>query len=289
MESGITGLDPIYCGDITTPRAYAFRPRDGRLTGVGAVLRPGSEQITMPVLAFAVHHPTAGTVLIDTGLHADAIRDLRADFDTFLAFLFRTLRPAGEPFDEQLGELGIAPAAVELVVMTHLHVDHTSGMRLLPSAEFVCAREEWAAATGARPNRGGYAPAHLPDAGRMRLVDFARDGESHGPFSRTIDLLGDGSIRLVSTAGHTRGHLSVLLRRQDGSEVLLVGDAAYTLESIREQRLPLVTVDDEVYARSLRELKAYRDENPGARVVPSHDEHAWRTLVQDSPAVARTP
>ncbi|GAC1318455.1 MAG: hypothetical protein NVSMB25_07900 [Thermoleophilaceae bacterium] len=59
-----------------------------------------------------------------------------------MSLLFRGLRPAEAPYDEQLRALSIDPADVERVIMTHLHVDHTSGMRLLPRAEFTCARAE---------------------------------------------------------------------------------------------------------------------------------------------------
>lgn len=41
---------------------------------------------------------------------------------------------------------------------------------------------------------------------------FDRDGEPYGAFTKTIDLLGDSTIRLIYTPGHTAGHLSVLLR-----------------------------------------------------------------------------
>ena len=106
--------------------------------------------------------------------------------------------------------------------MTHLHVDHTSGMRLLPKAEFTCSREEWVATRKRLAAAKGYIRHHLPPESRMRLIDFDQDGETYGVFSRTIDLLGDGSVRLISTPGHTIGHLSVLLRLTQGSLVLVV-------------------------------------------------------------------
>ena len=117
-----------------------------------------------------------------------------------------------------------------------------------------------------------------PPQSRMRLVDFDADGEAYGPFARTIDLVGDGSIRLVSTPGHTPGHLSVLLHEVRGREVLLVGDAAYTVRAIREQIFPMLTDDDATYARSLRALKAFADERPEAILVPTHDPQAWLSI-----------
>jgi glyoxylase-like metal-dependent hydrolase (beta-lactamase superfamily II) len=81
--------------------------------------------------------------------------------------VFRNLKPADVPYEEQLRRLGVEPREVVRVIMTHLHVDHTSGMRLLPKAKFVCARDEWAAATAAGAASKGYAAHHLPPAWRM--------------------------------------------------------------------------------------------------------------------------
>ena len=162
--------------------------------------------------------------------------------------------------------------------MTHLHVDHTSGMRLLPEAEFLCTQAEWKAATRRSAAGRGYVAHHLPPESRMDLVDFDRDGEPHGPFGRTIDLLGDGSIRLISTPGHTPGHLSVLLDIGAGPQVLVIGDAVYALRSLREEILPLLTVDDGAYLRSLREIKAFAESAPDATLVPTHDPAAWRDI-----------
>jgi glyoxylase-like metal-dependent hydrolase (beta-lactamase superfamily II) len=225
-----------------------------------------------------VRHPEAGTILVDTGFHRDAKTSLRGDFGTTMGLVFRSLRPADEPYEEQLARCGVDPAAVERVVMTHLHVDHTSGMRLLPNARFLCDAVEWRAANATGASVRGYVGKHLPPESRVDLVDFEADGQPHGPFARTIDLLGDGSVRLISTPGHTPGHLSVLLRARGDAPVLLVGDAVYTLRSMREEILPLLTAGDEAYRRSLRELKAFAEDEPEAILVPSHDPSAWREL-----------
>jgi glyoxylase-like metal-dependent hydrolase (beta-lactamase superfamily II) len=171
--------------------------------------------------------------------------------------------------------------------MTHLHVDHTSGMRLLPAARFTCSRREWAAARGALSWSGGYVRNHLPPAARMDLVDL-RDGEAFGPFQRTLDWLGDGSIRLLDTPGHTVGHLSVLLRVVGARQVLLVGDAAYTRRNIDEQVLPLRTADDDASRRSLHELHAFATAHPDALLIPSHDPDAWRSISATAAQVAET-
>ena len=279
VQTPTVTADVIVTAWLRMPEGYVFRPEGGnRLTHVAGVLRPGGETLRGPCLAYVVRHPDAGTILIDTGLHPDALANLRGDFGLRMGLVFRAIR-GDAPFDEQLRERGVEAREVEHVVMTHLHVDHTSAMRLLPNAAFTCARTEWEAANASGSGGKGYVPRHLPEESRMRLVDFDREGSRHGEFAQTIDLLGDGSIRLVSTPGHSAGHMSVLLRLDDGRELLVVGDAAYTLRSIEEQRLPLLTAGDRAYRDSLRELKAYAEANPDAVLIPTHDPDAWRSLA----------
>ena len=272
-------VQPIVTARLSIPHAYAFRPAGNPMSRVMGLVRPGGGTVHGVCLAFALRHSEAGTILVDTGLHPDALRSLRSDFGVPKSVMFRGLKPAGEPFDAQLRALDIDADEVGRVVMTHLHVDHTSGMRLLPRAEFVCSRDEWRAATGSGAGARGFVSDHLPPESRMRLVDFEADGEPHGPFARTIDLLGDGSVRLVSTPGHTPGHLSVLLSGPGRPPVLLVGDAAYTLRNIEEQRLPLLTAGDKKARRSLGEIRSFADENPDAVLVPSHDPSAYEALL----------
>lgn len=287
-SSTVVELEVMVTAEVPTPNGYVFRADGGnRLTRLAGVLRPGGEVVRSPCLAYAVRHPSAGTILIDTGMHPDASTDLRADFGGPMSLLFRNLRPAKAPFDEQLRALAIEPDDVKQVIMTHLHVDHTSGMRLLPTAGFTCSRQEWAATRGRFVAGKGYVRHHLPSQPRIQLVDFDRDGEPYGPFAKTIDLLGDGSIRLIFTPGHTVGHMSVLLRLAQGRQVLVVGDAAYTLRNIREEILPMLTADDEASRRSIRQIKAFAESEPGAILVPTHDPTAWHELRHVTPSAER--
>jgi len=123
----------------------------------------------------------------------------------------------------------------------------------------------------------------------MRLLDFEREGESYDTFTKTIDLLGDGTVRLVSTPGHTVGHLSVLLRLTNGRQVLVIGDAAYTLRNIREKILPMITADDEASPRSMQEVEAFAEREPSAILVPTHDPTAWHQLRRVTASSEQAP
>ena len=268
----------IVTADVAMPAAYVTRAPGNRLRRLASGLNPRGPTVRAPCVAFSISHPTAGTILVDTGMHPDVSTSLREDFGLPMSVMFRSLRPRGN-FDEQLRSLGIESETIERVVMTHLHVDHTSGMRLLPRARFTCSAEELKAARSRTAIADGYVSKHLPPDSRFDAIDFEQDARAHGPFPRAIDLLGDGSVMLLSTPGHTAGHMSVLVRLETGPQVLLVGDAAYTLQNIAEGTLPMLTNDDEASRRSLRQIKAFIEAEPQALIVPTHDPDAWKQLA----------
>jgi glyoxylase-like metal-dependent hydrolase (beta-lactamase superfamily II) len=98
---------------------------------------------------------------------------------------------------------------------------------------------------------------------------------SFASFGRTVDLFGDGAIRLLSTPGHSPGHMSVLLSLESGRELLITADAAYSQRTIDEDLLPVFVDDVHRYRRSLREIRRYVEQTPGAEVICGHDAEAW--------------
>src|SRR5581483_10658712 len=136
-ETGVQ-LAVIITAELLTPPGYVYRPPGNRLSQFRRGLKAGDDALPAPSMAFLVRHPTEGTIVVDTGFHADVRTNLRRDFGVAMSLMFKNTRPAVKPFDQQLRELDVDPAGVQRVLMTHLHVDHTSGMRLLPNASFVC-------------------------------------------------------------------------------------------------------------------------------------------------------
>lgn len=268
-------VDLLLCGESLSPPGWYYRQEAGgswlKALGVGV---PKEKWLRCPIGAFLVRHPDAGPFLIDTGLHPRAASNLRADFGLVNSRAFSTLRMRPEDaVSAQLRRRGLEPEQIKLVVMTHLHVDHTSGMPEYPQATFLCAAEEWQATRGWGAVMRGYVAGHLPEVSRVQVVDLDR-GEPCGPFARTLDLFGDGSVRLISTPGHTPGHLSVLVRLS-GGEALLAGDAIYTLRNLEESIIPWRTADDERFFASLAELREYTGQSPSVPIIATHDAQMW--------------
>jgi N-acyl homoserine lactone hydrolase len=252
-------VHPLRTANMLSPPALLQRP-DGPawlLRGLGLHI-PRSRWLTLPIPCFLVEHPDAGPFLIDTGLHASVASDPAPNLGKVAKLLYSIDMEATDAAPAQVTARGVDPAAIELVVMTHLHYDHASGATQFPNATFLVERREWDAA-----NRGGfregYHRPHLDPGLRWRAIDV--DGEA--------DLFGDGSVRLLHTPGHTPGHLSLLLRLESGSSLLLTADAAYAQRTLDERLLSLLVADDAAYLASLDRLIALSRE--ADHVVCGHD------------------
>jgi glyoxylase-like metal-dependent hydrolase (beta-lactamase superfamily II) len=271
-------VEPLLCATGTWSEAYRHR-EEGRLSGLRATgIYGGGPTHELPIIAFLVEHPSAGPILIDTGLHPSMAVDKKQNVGrAFAATVARSweMEPS-QALPDQLRKRGIEPGDVRLVVMTHLHIDHTGGMVLFPDATFVFSKQEWEKANEQRSWRNGYVPKHFDHAFDYRLIDFDDpDVGSFAGFGRSFDLLGDGSIRVAFTPGHTMGHMSVILRGED-REVLVVGDAAYTTHALETGHKPYLMQDEHLFARSLREIQRYVEQTPSAVVIPGHDMEAFQ-------------
>jgi N-acyl homoserine lactone hydrolase len=278
-ERATVKLHPLLAGRALAPAAALLR-ESGRLAWRRALgLGVGKEAwMPIPIQAFLVEHPSAGLVLIDAGLHPSVAVKPRENFGRVTLLAFRDLQmDAGQALPAQLRERNLDPSAVRAVVMTHLHVDHASGISEFPGATFLVSRAEWDAAGDQGPTHG-YVKRQFDHAFDYRLLDFdGPDVVSFSGFARSFDVFGDGALRVVYTPGHTLGHMSVVLRTARG-EVLVAGDAMYLRRTLADTHLPYRTEDEHLFRRSLREIRQYANETPGALIIPGHDWEAWQQL-----------
>jgi N-acyl homoserine lactone hydrolase len=272
-------VEPLQAGQSIWPPSLFARTGSGpiaRLRAAGFGSSPDSWE-ARPIPAYLAHHPNVGPILVDTGLHASVARNPHDNLGRFSARHYRL--EEGQDVVSQLRERGLSPADIAVVVLTHLHNDHASAIEAFPESHFVLSATEWEAATTDRfPALRHYRPSHYDYAFDYNTIDF--DGqfiESYGPFGRTFDLFGDGSVRLAYTPGHSAGHTSVILRlpRRD---FVVVGDAAYDWKQLQGETEPTLIADEHNWRRSLRELQAYRRAYPYALMVPGHDTEFWGKL-----------
>ena len=145
---------------------------------------------------FVVTHP-GGAVLVDTGVGGP-----QRVLDDW--------RVVNRSVADALADYDMSPADIGLVINTHLHFDHCG-----QNAVFK------------------HAPAYVQRAelGRTRR-EAAELYEWFGFMNARFELLdGDAEVlpglEVIATPGHTEGHQCVVVRGEDGFD-LLIGDAAYT-------------------------------------------------------------
>jgi N-acyl homoserine lactone hydrolase len=223
----------------------------GWFTAPAGIFRAGDEldrTIRYPVPAYVLE-TASERILVDTGLNPAAIEDPAAHYerpDVFAVFGLEQERSVAEQID--VGTL-------TKVVLTHLHWDHVGGLGLIPpSVPLVIQRSEWQAGHDADAvQRNVFLPGDYAEQGRELILV---DGD--------CDLLGDASIELLLTPGHTPGHQSVRV-----GDLVLGGDVTHFASGLDDRRFPVFADDHEQQGRSAERLRALRD--AGLSVIPGHD------------------
>jgi glyoxylase-like metal-dependent hydrolase (beta-lactamase superfamily II) len=223
----------------------------GAFTSPAGIWRRGEgmdQQVRFPIPAYLIE-TAEERILVDTGLNPGAARDAARHYDSDELGIFELELEAS--VHERI-DLSI----VTKVVMTHLHFDHAGGLALLPaSVPILIQRREWEAAhDAAAVKKNFYRPLDYSGVGdQVVLVD----GDHH--------LVGDGSIELLLTPGHTPGHQSVRV----GERLVLGGDVTHFASGLDDHRFPVFADDFAAQAESADRLRALRD--AGADVRPGHD------------------
>lgn len=270
-------VEPLRVGEVQFPHGFFERP-GGRLETLRILATPRGRWWTVPCPAFLIRHPSFGPFIVDTGLHSSISAKPAANFGRVESWFSRPSLEPGQDLPSQLRARGIDPRELKLVVMTHLHLDHSSGMAEFPRAMFVLSEAEWVAATtSSRPLMEGYRPEHYDYVFDYRTVDYREGIESYSTFGRTFDLFGDGSVRLAFTPGHSAGHQCLICRLAD-RDLVIAGDAIYTLGQLGEKPGPARPHDPHTFRRSLQELRLFSRQYPQAVIIPSHDPDLWQNL-----------
>jgi N-acyl homoserine lactone hydrolase len=225
----------------------------GWISSPAVVWRQGEDperQIRFPVPAYLIETERE-RILIDTGLNPEGARDPQGHYGRALFEL---------ELEQSIAEQ-IDASTLTKVVLTHLHFDHAGGLALLPaSIPVVVQRREWEAGHDeAAVARNFFLPR-----------DYATDEREVVLVDGDHDLLGDGSIELLLTPGHTPGHQSVRV----GERLILGADVGHFASTLDDQRFPSFADDFAAQAQSADRLRALRD--AGVRVMPGHDPDVLR-------------
>lgn len=126
----------------------------------------------------------------------------------------------GLAIDEQLAALGIHPADLDLVLLSHLDCDHTNGLNLVADAkQILVSKDELLFAENKTPvNRIRY-NADWWRSTKMQTFDW---NGTEGLAGKSYDVFGDESLVMVNIPGHSKGLCALKITGSDGRFILLL-------------------------------------------------------------------
>jgi glyoxylase-like metal-dependent hydrolase (beta-lactamase superfamily II) len=192
----------------------------------------------------------AGTILVDCGFHPDV--GARRGRTTLVGPL------------AALDRLGVDRAALDRVVVTHMHYDHIGQLDAFPNAELIVQRRDFDFWTSPELTDE---QAELVEADEVAHVTNAVEAGR----GRVLDggaMVAPG-VAAILVGGHSPGQQSLVVKGEQGP-VLLASDAVHYYEEL-ERRLPfaiLVDLDEMLLGY---ETLAAIVEYTGAALAPGHD------------------
>jgi N-acyl homoserine lactone hydrolase len=208
---------------------------------------------------YLMHH-AQGWLLWDTGV-TDAIAampDGQAPADPRMTHWRRPKTLAS-----QLEALGVKPADIKYLAVSHTHPDHIGNVELFPQAMLLVqkAEYEWPNPLGV----GRFKPQHP-------VTKLEGDH----------DVFGDGSATLIATPGHTPGHQSLLVRLPQTGALVLSGDAVHFRSNWENRGVPSGNTDKEKTLASMQRIADVLAKEK-AQLWINHDK-AQRDSLKMAPA-----
>jgi len=218
---GPISLEVVNSTDWAVPRSGVINLDSARAKAAG--LKDGDEPIA--VFAYVLRHPTRGVFLVDSGVTDRLVHDPKgAGAGMFVRWALHPEKmQLHESADHLVARLGGPLAGV---LLTHLHLDHVSGLPAVPRGTPIYAgpgetteRSFWNLFTQ------GTIDAFLTGQSPVQTWQYAAD--PGGRTAGVLDVFGDGSLWAILTPGHTPGSTAYVVRTPHGP-VLLTGDASHT-------------------------------------------------------------
>lgn len=231
--SGTTYVDvsALLTGKLYLPDRWLFEDGDEDMLSV--------RQFS-PDFSFLIGHPSGKRALFDLGLRKDLENNPTAIQNDYCR-----IAPVVPKDATDLLQAGpVSASAINTVIFSHLHFDHTGDCTKFPDADVIVGPGSRAATTPGYPHAAGspFSGAVLEHP-RFRELSFEKDSwVPLGPFLRAHDFFGDNSFYLIDAPGHMPGHLGGLALTGKDEWVFMGGDCCHHRSLLDGKRPMSVTV-----------------------------------------------
>lgn len=208
-EGSVKSVSVISTGTGEVHREHVYGTRKPALWWIFF----GRQWVSIPINVYVIEH-SDGLVLFDTGQNRAVVTDPDYWPAGLTGFIFRHIFKfhigPDETLTRQLELSGYSVADVKKAVISHLHVDHIGGIREILHADLVVSSEEWEHMLKPHSERHFIfrRDIELSGAKWQRISFQPTDDPSITPFTHAFDLMGDGSMVLLPTPGHSPGSLA---------------------------------------------------------------------------------
>jgi N-acyl homoserine lactone hydrolase len=221
---------------------------------------------------YAVIKGGGHTVVVDTGYNHVELGKILAD-----SYGVSDWQPA----DVVLPRIGVDPAEVDMVVLTHNHFDHAGGVEFFPNATvYIQAREveRYLWASGLPDRLQWLTSATDPDL-MLWLVNRRKNGKLHLVYGEEEILPGIRAIPAHDT--HTAGSHYITIENERDGRWLLAGDNVYVYENLtgaygdgRFTPIGLIFGSVERTVLTMEDMWTYVGGDV-SRIVPFHEQNLW--------------
>ena len=236
-QSAALSLTRLDCGHAD------FRDMNGFFSDRPGVYPPGPGKVTDS--CYLIRHGNQNMVW-DTGLPAET-KNKPMNENGMVASIDRTLA-------DQLGQLGVKPADVSVLGISHMHGDHIGQAAQFTSARLVVGKGDFDRLAG-RPEDS--------------LKGWRGAGKQVKLATADVDVFGDGSVVALHLPGHTPDHLALLVKLASGP-VLLTGDLYHTTIARQKRAVPGFNTSREQTLQSMDKFEKLAKDT-GAKVIIQHE------------------
>ncbi|MBA4699605.1 MAG: N-acyl homoserine lactonase family protein [Ruminococcus sp.] len=229
------------------------------------------EKIISPIYAVLFRHPILGNVLYDTGN--------ASDYKKYWPQSLQNDYPIAEliPIEEGLKQKGITVNDIDMLIMSHLHMDHAGGIRAFAGTKagshIIISRSEYNNACSKLQQSDGS------NASKCYIREFFYDIPGIGFHLIQDDCALADDFKIFIQQSHTPGVIGLIAGKNN--PYIFTSDTVYT-ESAFNNLLPpggSINATSDEFFDNIDKIKKLREETKGT-IIFGHDNEQFESYYK---------